>query len=76
MGRFFSAVGLIGVLLLIVWGGVLISTNKKSRVSDNNSNFTIHTIGKHEYIVYHCYNAGGLCHKEDCKFCEEKDTGK
>ncbi len=68
-------IGVIVVLLIffsLIFGLGSCALDKEHNESDNNSSFYIHTVGKHEYIVYHNYNAAGLCHKEDCKFCEEK----
>jgi hypothetical protein len=39
----------------------------------DNSNIAVHTIDNHEYLVYHYNNAGGMCHKVDCKFCMDKN---
>ena len=36
---------------------------------------TVRTIDRHEYIIYIGYKAGGICHKEDCKFCNNKLKG-
>ena len=47
----------------------------KYNTTVDNSNITVHTIDNHEYLVYHYNNAGGMCHKVDCKFCMTK-SGK
>lgn len=75
-GEFVDEFGIVVVVVLLffafIFGLASCAIDKEPTKEDNNSNFYIHTVGKHEYIVYHNYSAGGLCHKEDCKFCEEK----
>lgn len=39
----------------------------------DGSKITIHTVDKHEYLVYQYDRSGGICHKVDCKFCLTKN---
>jgi hypothetical protein len=57
---------------------ILVYCNEPAReynTDEDNINITIHTVDKHEYIVYSIpyYQSGGICHKVDCKFCTTKN---
>lgn len=36
------------------------------------TNFNVVVLDGHEYIVFCGARRGGICHKQNCKFCEEE----
>ena len=44
---------------------------KSTREATNNPYIYVEKIGNHEYLIYKCGYAGGICHYEDCKYCNE-----
>lgn len=80
--EFFEAYGEILLVLLIPIAMVssililvyCIGPAREYNTTVDNTNIIVHTIDNHEYLVYHYNNAGGMCHKVDCKFCTANIT--
>ena len=48
----------------------VIETTQNHLVEDGSSVKVIEFDG-HEYVMLRVYRGGGICHKANCKFCEE-----
>lgn len=64
-------IAMVSSILILVY---CIEPDRKYNIDADNSNIAVHTIDNHEYLVYHHNNAGGMCHKVDCKFCTTNTT--
>jgi hypothetical protein len=64
-------IAMVSSVLILVY---CIGPDREYNTDADNSNITVYTIDNHEYLVYHHNNAGGMCHKVDCKFCTANTT--
>ena len=63
-----SVAVVISALILVYW-----AEPDTDNTNSDDSKITIHTVDKHEYLVYQYDRSGGICHKVDCKFCMNKN---
>lgn len=61
------------LILIISFSSIMFSSceYKSTRETTNNPNIYVDKIGNHEYLIYQYCDAGGICHYEDCKYCNE-----
>lgn len=64
------SLAMVSSVLILVY---CIGPSREYNTTVDNSNIAVHTIDNHKYLVYHHNNAGGMCHKVDCKFCVAKN---
>ena len=69
------AIVFIGLPLAIVLSWITYPRGEDAKPDTYGNDITIRTIDRHEYIIYTGHMAGGICHKEDCKFCSDKLKG-
>lgn len=65
----------IGLPVALVLSSATAPSVEDGKPDRHGDDITVRTIDRHEYIIYVGYKAGGICHKEDCKFCNNKLKG-
>lgn len=72
----FSLIIAVGLFWYFVWNrerAKQSNIDQTNKVLLENKMFSIVVIDSCEYIIYSKQDMGGICHKENCKFCAERD---